>query len=60
MCGRHTFFANYEDTVDRFHIEAGIAEAEYEKSYNIVPSQSVTPFMNGSEIATTKFRCGFI
>lgn len=50
MCGRYTLFANYEDIVDRFEIEAGIAEEEYEKSYNIAPSQQVLTVINDGSV----------
>ena len=50
MCGRYTLFANYEDIVERFHIEAGIMEEEYERSYNIAPSQSVLSVINDGSV----------
>ena len=50
MCGRYTLFANYGDIIERFHIEAGIAEEEYERSYNIAPSQSVLSVINDGSI----------
>jgi len=50
LCGRYTLFANYEDIVDRFHIEAGIVEEEYERSYNITPSQQVLSIINDGSV----------
>ncbi|MCQ6280400.1 SOS response-associated peptidase [Bacillus sp. EB600] len=56
MCGRFTLFANYNDIIDRFDIQAAIQEELYLPSYNIAPSNSVLSVINDG----TKNRLGFL
>lgn len=56
MCGRFTLFADYNDIIDRFNIEAAIQEELYHPSYNIAPSNSVLSVINDG----TKNRLGFL
>lgn len=56
MCGRFTLFADFNEIIDRFAIEAAIEEELYEPSYNIAPSHSVLTVINDG----TKNRLGFL
>ncbi|WP_462406347.1 SOS response-associated peptidase [Gracilibacillus sp. Marseille-QA3620] len=62
MCGRFTLFSTYETIIERFAIAAGaIDEADFEKSYNIAPSQQVLAVINdGSQNWLGYLRWGFI
>jgi putative SOS response-associated peptidase YedK len=61
MCGRYTLFANFDEIVDRFDIEAAIQEELYNPSYNVAPSQSVLAVINdGSRNRLGYLRWGFI
>ena len=41
MCGRFTLFADFNEIINRFAIEAAIEEELFNPSYNIAPSHSV-------------------
>lgn len=56
MCGRYTLFANYQDIIERFAIEAAINEEFYIPSYNIAPSNSVLSIVNDGRVN----RLGFL
>lgn len=46
MCGRFTLFAEFNDIIERFGIEAAIQEELYNPSYNVAPSHSVLSVIN--------------
>jgi len=56
MCGRFTLSTPYNEILDRFEIEAAIAEELYHASFNIAPSQSVLSIINDGE----KNRLGYL
>ncbi|MFS0865138.1 SOS response-associated peptidase [Fredinandcohnia sp. 179-A 10B2 NHS] len=56
MCGRFTLFAEYNEIIDRFSIEAAIDAGLYVPSYNIAPSHSVLSVINDGN----KNRLGFL
>lgn len=56
MCGRFTLFANYQDIIERFAIEATIDEELYSPNYNIAPSNSILSVINDGRIN----RMGFL
>lgn len=56
MCGRFTLFANYQDIIERFNIEAAIQEDLYLPNYNIAPSNFVLSVINDG----SKNRLGFL
>ncbi|MFT4412400.1 SOS response-associated peptidase [Fredinandcohnia humi] len=56
MCGRFTLFAEYDDIIERFSIEAAIEKGLYIPSYNIAPSHSVLSVINDG----SKNRLGFL
>ncbi|MGM9988953.1 MAG: SOS response-associated peptidase [Bacillaceae bacterium] len=49
MCGRFTLFADYDELLERFQIEAAFDRKSYLKSYNIAPSQSVVAVINNGK-----------
>lgn len=55
MCGRYSLFADFRKIEDRFG-EATFDISEYEKSYNIAPSQMVLSVVNDG----TKNRIGYL
>lgn len=61
MCGRFTLFADYNDILDRFDIDASIAEELYNPHFNIAPSHSVLSVINdGSKNRLGYLRWGLI
>jgi putative SOS response-associated peptidase YedK len=56
MCGRFTLFAEFNDIIERFGIEAAIQEELYNPSYNVAPSQSVLSVINDGR----KNRLGYL
>ncbi|WP_428911211.1 SOS response-associated peptidase [Niallia sp. Krafla_26] len=56
MCGRFTLTAQFTEIIDRFEIEAAIAEELYQLSYNVAPSQSVLSVINDGK----KNRLGYL
>jgi putative SOS response-associated peptidase YedK len=56
MCGRFTLFANYNEIIERFDIQAAISEELYHPNYNIAPSHSVLSVINDSQ----KNRLGYL
>lgn len=56
MCGRFTLFAEYNEIIERFSIEAAIDAGLYVPSYNIAPSHSVLSVINDGR----KNRLGFL
>lgn len=61
MCGRFTLFADYYDILDRFDIDASIAEDLYNPHFNIAPSHSVLSVINdGSKNRLGYLRWGLI
>jgi putative SOS response-associated peptidase YedK len=46
MCGRFTLFADFQDIMERFDIQAAIEEDLYQPSYNVAPSHSVLSVIN--------------
>lgn len=56
MCGRFTLFSNYENIIERFHVESAFDVDEYQYSYNIAPSQTVVSVINDG----TKNRMGYL
>ena len=56
MCGRFTLTAEFHEIIDRFAIEAAIADELYQESYNVAPSQSVLSVINDGE----KNRLGYL
>lgn len=41
MCGRFTLFANYEQILERFDVDAAFGEENYSPNFNVAPSQSL-------------------
>ncbi|WP_099364515.1 SOS response-associated peptidase [Fredinandcohnia onubensis] len=61
MCGRFTLFAEYDDILNRFDIEAAIEQDLYLQSYNIAPSHSVLSVINdGTQNRLGYLRWGFV
>jgi putative SOS response-associated peptidase YedK len=61
MCGRFTLFAEYDDILNRFDIEAAIEQDLYQPSYNIAPSHSVLSVINdGTRNRLGYLRWGFV
>ncbi|WP_010283290.1 SOS response-associated peptidase [Bacillus timonensis] len=61
MCGRFTLFAEFEEIINRFDIEAAIEQDLYNPSFNIAPSQSVLSVINdGSRNRLGYLRWGFV
>lgn len=61
MCGRFTLFAEYDDIINRFDIEAAIVQDLYLPSYNIAPSHSILSVINdGTQNRLGYLRWGFI
>jgi len=62
MCGRFALYADYKVILERFDIEqASFGEEEYEKSYNVAPSQQVAAVISdGSKNRLGKLRWGLI
>ena len=56
MCGRFTLFAEYNEIIDRFAIEAAIQEELYQPNYNVSPSHSVLSVINDG----SKNRLGYL
>lgn len=56
MCGRFTIFAEFDDIIDRFDIEAAIQSKDYSPNYNVAPSHSVLSVINDG----TKNRLGYL
>lgn len=56
MCGRFTLFADFNDIMERFNIEAAIEEDLYNPSYNIAPTHSVLSVINDG----SKNRLGYL
>ena len=56
MCGRFTLFAEFNEIIERFAIEAAIEEELYNPSYNIAPSNSVLSVINDGQ----KNRLGYL
>lgn len=56
MCGRFTLFAEYDEIIDRFDIEAAIQSEHYSPNYNVAPSHSVLSVINDG----TKNRLGYL
>ena len=56
MCGRFTLFADFQEIIDRFDIEAAIQEELYTPSYNVAPSHSVLSVINDGRVN----RLGFL
>jgi putative SOS response-associated peptidase YedK len=56
MCGRFTLFADFNEIIDRFAIEAAIEEELYNPSYNVAPSHSVLSVINDGQ----KNRLGYL
>ncbi len=56
MCGRFTLAIDFSTIIDRFEIEAGIAEELYNPSFNIAPSQSILSVINDG----SKNRLGYL
>lgn len=56
MCGRFTLFADFNEIIDRFAIEAALEEELYNPSYNIAPSNSVLSVINDGQ----KNRLGYL
>lgn len=46
MCGRFTLFAEFEEIIERFHIEATISKELYNPNFNVAPSHSVLSVIN--------------
>ncbi|MFJ7826665.1 SOS response-associated peptidase family protein [Psychrobacillus sp. NPDC096623] len=38
MCGRFTLFADYEQFLERFDIDAAFEESDYSPNFNVAPS----------------------
>ncbi|WP_453990391.1 SOS response-associated peptidase [Bacillus nitroreducens] len=61
MCGRYTLFAEFDEILDRFDIEASIDQELYNPSYNIAPSHSVLSVINdGTRKRLGYLRWGFV
>jgi len=61
MCGRYTLFAEFDEILDRFDIEASIDQELYNPSYNIAPSHSVLSVINdGTRNRLGYLRWGFV
>lgn len=61
MCGRFTLFAEYEDIMNRFDIEAAIEQDLYNPSFNIAPSHLVLSVINdGTRNRLGYLRWGFV
>nr|WP_309101226.1 SOS response-associated peptidase [Fredinandcohnia onubensis] len=61
MCGRFTLFAEYDEILNRFDIEAAIEQDLYLPSYNIAPSHSVLSVINdGTQNRLGYLRWGFV
>ncbi len=61
MCGRFTLFAEFDDILERFDIEAAIEQDLYIPSFNIAPSQSVLSVINdGRRNRLGYLRWGFV
>lgn len=61
MCGRFTLFAEFDDILNRFDIEAAIEQELYIPSYNIAPSHSVLSVINdGIRNRLGYLRWGFV
>ncbi|MBB6444951.1 SOS response-associated peptidase [Bacillus benzoevorans] len=56
MCGRFTLLADFNTIIDRFEIEAAIAEELYHPSFNIAPSHSILAVINDG----SKNRLGYL
>lgn len=56
MCGRFTLFAEFDDILNRFAIEAAIEEELYNPNFNVAPSHSVLSVINDG----SKNRLGFL
>jgi putative SOS response-associated peptidase YedK len=56
MCGRFTLFADFNEIIDRFAIEAALEEELYNPSYNVAPSHSVLSVINDGQ----KNRLGYL
>lgn len=56
MCGRFTLFADFNEIIERFAIEAALEEELYNPSYNIAPSHSVLSVINDGQ----KNRLGYL
>jgi putative SOS response-associated peptidase YedK len=53
MCGRYFLYADKEVVIDAFNLDQ---ELEYEKRYNIAPSQKVMAVVAGKK----EFRAGYL
>ncbi|MFD1778274.1 SOS response-associated peptidase [Fredinandcohnia salidurans] len=61
MCGRFTLFAEYDDILNRFDIEAAMEQDLFQQSYNIAPSHSVLSVINdGTQNRLGYLRWGFV
>ncbi|MFS0824092.1 SOS response-associated peptidase [Bacillus sp. 1P02SD] len=61
MCGRFTLFAEFDDILNRFDIEATIEQNLYIPSFNIAPSHSVLSVINdGRRNRLGYLRWGFV
>lgn len=61
MCGRFTLFAEFDDILDRFDIEAAIEQDIYIPSFNIAPSHSVLSVINDGRCNRLGYlRWGFV
>ncbi|MEH7238282.1 SOS response-associated peptidase [Bacillus sp. JJ1562] len=61
MCGRFTLFAEFDDILNRFDIEAAIEQDLFIPSYNIAPSHSVLSVINdGRRNRLGYLRWGFV
>ncbi|THE09971.1 SOS response-associated peptidase [Bacillus timonensis] len=61
MCGRFTLFAEFDDILERFDIEATIEQDLYSPSFNIAPSHSVLSVINdGRRNRLGYLRWGFV
>ncbi|RFB18164.1 SOS response-associated peptidase [Bacillus sp. HNG] len=61
MCGRFTLFAEFDDILNRFDIEATIEQDLYIPSFNIAPSHSVLSVINdGRRNRLGYLRWGFV
>ncbi|MCC3358760.1 SOS response-associated peptidase [Bacillus sp. REN16] len=56
MCGRFTLFAEFDDIMERFGIEAAIPGESYSPNYNVAPSHSVLSVINDGK----KNRLGYL
>ncbi|BEV37473.1 SOS response-associated peptidase [Bacillus stercoris] len=61
MCGRFTLFSAFDDIIDQFDIDQFFPKDEYQRSYNIAPSQNILAIINdGSNNRLGKLRWGLI